>query len=309
MKTLLIIILNLGFSLLAICQDSTLTKEKTIELYKTLYLSSEIDSMPWKGDVKQCYCGTINNDIYQKAQDRINFFRLMNGLSEVKMNPRFNKEAQAAAFLVKVNNRLTHYPNHTMKCFTELAFNGCSKSNLGLINFEFFPSTSFITHFIEDDGENNYYVGHRRWILYSKLKEFGYGATNNSEALLTVDGISYKSIVSPEFTAYPWNGYVPFNLIFPRWSFSIPEGKTVDFKNTIILMTDGTGKKIQVEKLEYKEHLDNTIVWIPIGLFDDGINKLEEKGYLNKKIRVQINNVLIDGVNKNYEYYVEPFKY
>jgi len=316
MKILLTIILNLGFNLLIISQNScVLTKDKTIELYKTLYLSSEIDSIIWNGNIKKCFCGTLKSDIYQKAQDRINFFRVMNGLTEVKINSKFNKEAQEAALLIKANNQLTHYPNKSMECYTELASNGCKKSCLSLTDYKNFPSTAFITGFIWDFGESNYFVGHRRWILYSRLKEFGYGATNNSEAILTVDGVSYDSIALPEFIAYPWNGYVPFNLIFPKWSFSIPETKKVDFKNTIILMTDEIGKEIQIEKLkERKNFLDNTVVWIAKDLFTDseiayGQNKLEEKGYLNKKIKVQIKNVVIDGVNKDFEYFVEPIKY
>ena len=239
----------------------------------------------------------------------------MNGLNEIKINFKFNREAQEAALLIKANNQLTHYPVKSMKCFTESASNGCKKSCLAFTDYKNFPLTSFITEFIWDFGESNYYVGHRRWILYSKLKEFGYGATNNTESLLTADGVSHDSIALPKFIAYPWKGYVPVNLIFPKWSFSIPEGPEVDFKNTIILMTNELGKSILIEKLkERKNYLDNTIVWTAKGLFTDyeiacGQNKLEEKGYLNKKIKVQIRNVIVNGDSKDFEYYVEPIKY
>ena len=84
-------------------------------------------------------------------------------------------------------------------------------------------------------------MGHRKWILYTKLIEFGYGATDKCEALLTSDGVSYDSVYYPEFIAYPWNGYVPANLIFPKWSFSIPQDKIVDFSQTTISMCDGQG--------------------------------------------------------------------
>ena len=46
MKALIITILNWGFILPIISQNPyIITKDKTIELYKNLYLSSEIDSI------------------------------------------------------------------------------------------------------------------------------------------------------------------------------------------------------------------------------------------------------------------------
>jgi len=295
-------------------QRKTLTKTELTVLYNKLYKSSEIDSIVWKDQKQICACGQLESEMYKKAEDRINFFRIASGLKEVKLNPKFNKDAQNAALLVKVNNQLTHYPNTEMKCYSKSAANGCLKSCLGLSDFKYYHETSFITGFIEDIGEENYFVGHRKWLLYTKLAEFGYGATDKSEAILTVDGVSYDAIDVPEFIAYPWNGYVPVNLIFPKWSFSIPDNKIVDFSQTTISMFDSKGKELKTEKLkEYKNFLDHTIVWTAKDLFSDddityGINNLEENGFIDKKIKVVIRNVKIDGSFKQYEYFVEPIK-
>ncbi len=283
-------------------------------MYNKLYLSSEIDSIDWNGHKQKCLCGQLDSDIYKKAEDRINFFRIVSGLNEVKLNPKFNLDAQNAALLVNANNQLTHYPKIDMKCYSKSAANGCIKSCLGFTDFKYFPETSFITGFIQDYGANNYFVGHRKWLLYTKLIEFGYGATDRSEAILTANGVTYDSIDVPEFIAYPWNGYVPINLIFPKWSFSIPQNNIVDFNQTTISMFDSKGKVIKIEKLkEYKSYLDHTIVWTATGLFSDyeityGINKLEENGFLDKKIRIMIRNVKVNGSFKDYEYFVEPIK-
>jgi hypothetical protein len=316
MKTLSIIlifsfsILNFAFSQ----QTQTLTKEEVIGLYKSLYLTSDVDSIVWNGNVKNCECGTLSDEIYLKVVNRINFFRLVNGLNPIKMNSNFNQEAQDAALLIKANEMLTHYPTEDMKCYSQSAYNGSSKSCLGFTDYENFPETSFLTEFLWDYGDANYYVGHRKWILYSKLKEIGYGATNRSEVLLVVDGVSYDSINLPEYTSYPWKGYVPVDLIFPKWSFSIPQDKVVDFSNCSITMTDEKGTIIELEKLEeYKNYLDHTIVWQVTGLFSDydieyGLNKMAENGYLGKKITVKIKKVFVDGKEKNFEYSVEPIK-
>jgi hypothetical protein len=313
------IVLLFSFISIAFSQQSAvLTKEKTIELYKTLYLSSKIDSITWNGNLKKCESGSLEKGIFVKASNRINFFRLVNGLNTVKNNTEFNQKAQDAALLIKANNVLTHHPSSSMECYSESASSGCSKSCLGFTDFINFPGISFITGFLDDYGSSNYYVGHRRWVLYSKLAEFGYGATNSTEALLVVDGISdgvtNDSVVQPQFVAYPWSGYVPADLIFPKWSFSIPDGKTVDFDNTTIIMTDSDGNIIENEKLEeYKNFLDPTIVWTVTGLFSEyeityAQNKMEENGYLNKKITVLISNVIVDGETKDYKYTVVPIK-
>ena len=295
-------------------QIKTLTKIEVSALYNKLYKSSKIDSIEWNGQEQKCLSGQLQENIYKKAEDRINFFRIASGLNEVKLNPKFNLDAQNAALFVKANNKLTHFPKKQMKCYSESAANGCIKSCLGFTDFANFQETSFITGFIQDFGEDNYFVGHRKWILYTKLVEFGYGATDKTEALLTADGISNDSISAPEFIAYPWNGYVPVNLIFPKWSFSIPENKIVDFSQVTISMFDSEGKEIKTEMLkEFRNYLDHTIVWTAKGLFTDydiqyGLNKLEENGFLDKKIKVLIQKVKIDGSFKQYEYFVEPFK-
>ena len=139
-----------------------LSKETIISLYKRLYLTSEIDTIVWNGNINRCNPGNLSSKIYIKAENRINFFRLVNGLNEVHNNPELNKDAQNAALLIKANNQLTHYPKKSMKCYTKSAANGCKKSLLGFTNWIHFPKTAFITQFIRDYGASNYAVVHRR---------------------------------------------------------------------------------------------------------------------------------------------------
>lgn len=315
MKILNVILLLITIAETAFSQQSCiLTKEQVNDLYFLLYTPSEVTSTGWRGSVSNCSSGTINADIYKKVEDRINFFRLVNGLNTVKNNPKLNQPAQDAALLIKANDILTHYPDKSMKCFSQSAYDGCSKSCLGQFDFENFPEAAFITGYIQDYGESNYYVGHRKWVLYSKLTSFGYGATDETDALLTVDGVSNNQTVTVDYIAYPWYGYVPVRLIFPKWSFSIPDSKTVDFSNATISMTDDRGKTIAIERQpEKKDLLDHTIVWIVKGLFSDHDiqyteNRLAENGYLNRRITVKISNVKVDGNTRNYEYFVEPFQ-
>lgn len=290
-----------------------LSREALDKLYKELYLPGKMTEMPWKGDAENCDAGKLDTAIYKKAADRINFFRKIYGLQEVSINAEFSKKAQAAALLSKASEQLTHEPTKSMKCFSEAASEGCQKSCLGFVNFEYFPNMSFLTGFMQDYGEANYFVGHRRWMLYSKLEQVGYGATDNSEALYTVDGVNFETEEAAEYIAYPWPGCVPNHLIFPKWSFSIPEHRTVDFSQAVVSMKTAAGEKIDVELLPVlPSYLDHTLVWSVKSMFDysDGEpsapSDLED--YLDKKIKVQIRNVIVDGKKTNFEYEVIPVR-
>ena len=118
---------------------------------------------------------------------------------------------------------------------------------------------------------------------------------------------------NPEYVAYPWHGYVPVDLIYPKWSFSIPRSNDVDFSDATVKMVDGDGNNIDLKVYKQYSYQDPTLVWQAKGMYtahelEYAENKLEEKGYLNKKIKVTIKGVKVNGKTKNYEYFVEPIK-
>lgn len=299
----------LGFVLFSVIGYGQISKSQTIDWYKSLYLTTALEQMDYvKGTA--CDPGKIAEHIYQKAEDRINFFRQVNGLHAVKINSKFNGEAQAAAHWCSINNHLDHFPQKGTKCFSDAAYNGCSKSCLGFTDFEYFKSTAFISGFIQDFGESNYFVGHRRCILASNLESFGYGATANTEALHVIAGMTAEPDTLPEFIAYPWHGYVPVDLIYAKWSFSIPQSVKADLKDAVVIMRDGNGKSIALHQYKFYSYMDPTIVWRVDGMFtkeeiEYGKNGLEEKGFVGQRITVEVKNVLIEGKRKDYNYFVE----
>ena len=78
-----------------------LSKERTIKLYDSLYVTSEIDTIVWNGNLSKCNPGSLSTEIYIKAENRINFFRLANGLNEIQNNTELNKDAQKCCFVSK----------------------------------------------------------------------------------------------------------------------------------------------------------------------------------------------------------------
>lgn len=235
---------------------------------------------------------------------------MVNRLPLIKVVPDKQLEAQSAAFMIKENNEVDHHPPKTWKYYSEAGANGAAHSCLGLSDFSYFPQTSFITGFIQEPGEINSFVGHRRWILFSKVKKFSYGATDKSEALYCIEEFS-KDTVKTDFIAYPWNGYVPANLIFRKWSFAIPEGHDVNFKHVKITIKNNVGNSIPFEMYpENPDYPDKTITWKMTSMFteqeeEQEINNLKAKGYIGKEISVKIENVEVDHRTKNYEYKVK----
>jgi hypothetical protein len=292
---------------------AALTEDEFMKIYNEYYAFSLLDSIAWNGSVKDCNAGTLSELIYSKAEKRINFYRKVTGLPLIKFNTVNHKFAQEAALMMLAQNKLDHFPAETWHCYSKDGATGASKSCLGFNDFKNFKETAFINGFMKEHGESNYYCGHRRWVLYSKQKYMAYGATRKTEALLTVGDTLNNSAAMPEYVAYPWNGTVPYNFIYSKWSFAIPTSKTVDFSAVKVTCTMN-GKVLPLTVYaEKKGFLDPCITWKMTTLFTAneeffGMNRLVENGYVGKTINVKVANVIVDGELKDYEYAVMIIK-
>jgi hypothetical protein len=288
-------------------KEITLTELQ--QLYKTYYLSSKIDSMNWTSS-GNCNTGVIPKEIYKKAENRINFFRLVNHLPPIKIVDLKKEEAQAAAFMMQENNNLSHAPPADWKCYSEKGKEGAASSCLSFFAFKSQKETTFITDYIRDAGEMNSFVGHRRWLLSSQAKKFSYGATKKTDALYCMPELTTDTLKT-SFIAYPWNGCVPYNLIFPKWSFAIPAIHNVDFSKMKLTIKNSDGTILPHKLLPRNDdYPDHVIVWKMPTLFTDEEeskfeNKLKEKGFFDKTLTVKIENVLVNNKIKTFEYKVK----
>lgn len=265
-------------------------KAKAIREYNSSYLGSTVINSGWTGSVSGCKPGSTSAEANEKTLMRVNYFRALVGLPPVSFDSSTNVYTQNAALMMKANNTLSHNPPTTWTCYTNEGAVGAAKSNLATIH-----SSAAVTGYIHDDGAHNFSVGHRRWIFYSKLQTIGSGNTDTTNALWVIGNFlsSYPSNL-PQFIAYPPKGYIPRQLVFPRWSFSIPDA---NFSNANISMTGPDGKSIALTKENYAVGCgDNTIVWVP-----SGINTQSKE---DQKYTVNISNVIVKGENKSYNYEV-----
>jgi len=214
------------------------TRDSVVMDYNENYLGSDIVDTGWTGNTSSCNAGTVPQSTHDKVIKRINYFRR--------------------------NDQTNHFPPDSWSCWTQDGYDGATKSNLVLSH-----STTAIKIFIEDPGPGNFDVGHRRWILHSTKTQFSYGTTNKSMALGVI-GVTEGNTQIPPYIAYPPNGFIPQELVFPRWSFSIPKA---DFSSADVTMSGPNGNiSLDVVSRTLAHVGDNTIVWEPRGINTNSTN-------------------------------------
>lgn len=265
------------------------------QLYADYYLAAvgDIEDVAWTGDEFTCYKGTVPSTTISKILLRLAYFRKAAGLNNVVLeNGAKSVKAQAAALMMYANGKLGHFPSSSWKCYSIEGSEGAGNSLLSTYN-----NAEAIDSYIRDYGDDNGPVGHRRWLLWPKLREIGIGNTPNTSALWVMGNASTPPSDAPEYIAWPPPGYIPKQFVYPRWSFSISGAA---FTNTQISMKDQTGKVIplSVESLD-NAYGDRTVVWVPQGLVPDQT--------ADTQYTVTLQDVSVNGQMKTYEYVVIVF--
>ncbi len=285
-------------------------REDSKEFFINTYLVSEnLDPekvIDWNGSHRTCDEGTTAQDFQNEVIRRINYFREMAGVpANITFDEEFNNNAQKAALMMSANNALSHTPPETWDCFTDEGALGASRSNLGLGSFGW----TSIDRYMQDQGNGNSAVGHRRWILFPATTLMGAGnipPTNNfreTNALWVID--SNFSVERPEtrdeFVAWPPPGFVPYQTVYPRWSFSFPNA---DFSSsTVSMQQNSRSVNISVEPTA-TGFGENTIVWIPTGMSS---SDQWSKPNSDETYTININNVGVGGEIKSFTYNVIVF--
>ncbi|MEZ4638989.1 MAG: hypothetical protein R2856_29185 [Caldilineaceae bacterium] len=201
---------------------------------------------------------------------RVNFYRQMAGLAAVTFDPVYGAKAQQAALITTLNG-LNHKPPPSARCYTADGAQAAANSHLYLGRF----GPEAVDGYIQDHDEgfhDNYHVGHRRWLLLPQLRALGTGDIPGTETRLAANALWVvdASMRDPRpqtrdgFVAWPPPGFVPYPVVYPRWSFSYPNA---DFSQAKVHMqVNGADMKIDVEPLYVWEPTEPTLVWLPAGM-------------------------------------------
>jgi len=281
-------------------------RAESLTFYQTDYLIQNPPSIDWSGSHARCDPGTTSPAFQQAILTRINYFRAMAGVpAEVTFFEDSILKAQAAAFLMSVNGKLSHNPPTSWICYSALAYEGASSSNLFLGVYGW----DAITGYMQDPGDGNDAVGHRRWILYPQTQTMGTGdippvsGYNASNALRVFDEYLWEP--RPEtrdvFVAWPPPGYIPYPVVFTRWSFSYP---AANFSASTVSMRE-EGKLLTIIVAPVVDgYGENTLVWQIKGM-DSGQNWPPPNQ--DTRYTISINNVIINGQSQDFSYEVNIF--
>lgn len=208
----------------------------SLAMYRDIYLGSEAPSLGWSGNLDDCEPGDINESYRAAVLMRVNYYRLMAGVPQLAgFRSDFNQQAQAAAALMSVNNKIVHDPDEEwLKC-SHLEGEGVWYSNA--LDKKNGPDA--VDAYMRDDNEP--LVALRRYIIFPQTRwmgdgdvpvTFGYGAVN---ALRVIDE-NYFAPRPPtrnEYVAWPPAAYVPYQVVPGAWSFSY---SGADFSQAIVTM-------------------------------------------------------------------------
>ncbi len=275
------------------------SREQARSFYNAVYLSSDRVPMRSSADVSTCTPGTNDTGFNEAVLRRINALRAMAGLpADVTFLGVNNVRNQQAAVMMSANNMLSHTPTNTWHCYTADGALAAENSNIALG----FSGPNAITGYIWDAGNNNVMVGHRRWILYPQTQIMGtgdvpsQGGFSAANATWVFDGHynDPRPATREPYVAWPPPGYVPYPVVFPRWSFACSNAAFTyaNFTNATVTMRSN-GVPIAVNKSPVLPGAgENTLVWVPLGLNADSYNTTFPFNGADTVYTVAISNIL-----------------
>lgn len=240
-------------------------RSSVVDYFESVYLPAFAVPMGWTGEASSCDAGSTSQAYIDASFDLINFYRAMVELEPVTNDVSKNAGSQEAALMMSVNNSLSHNPPKSWTCYSESGATAANRSNLSLGA----AGPAAIALYIKDPGGVNAAVGHRRWILHPPRSSFGIGSvgggTKTANALWVFAGQTTRPLT--DIVAWPPRGFVPYQLVYPRWSFSLNTEPGADYSEASVSMSEnGDPIGLSIVSSDRVGSGDNTLVWTASGL-------------------------------------------
>ncbi|KAI9001771.1 hypothetical protein DFJ74DRAFT_697180 [Hyaloraphidium curvatum] len=255
----------------ALVSPTGLSQADAKSLWTAEYLpSKDANSLiAWTGSYATCSKGNTAAAFKAHVLKRINYYRRAAGMdSLLGLNDTLNAIAQAGALITARNAQGNHFPPNTWACWTQEGADAAGSSNIAPGSW----GPNAIDGYMEDNGGGNYFAGHRRWILFPPMLRCGTGDVprvgdsweenigGNNLLVLGGEGnrASTRPAVRDGFVAWPHPGYVPYQLVWERWSFSLLDANY----SAAVLSVTKSGAAVAITKnTENQGYGDNTLVW------------------------------------------------
>lgn len=287
----------------------TSSRQQVREFYNSVFTASTGVPINTTAVVGSCFPGTNSPTFNEATLRRINWYRAMAGIpASITLNAAENAKCQAAAVLMAEHGALQHAGIWTgWNCVSADGTNAAGSSNLALGSY----GPDAITGYIWDFGGNNAAVGHRRWILYPQTQVMGTGdvplqSPYNSANSTWIFDANYggpRPTTRTPYVAWPPAGYVPYQVVFPQWSFAL---SNCDFStSTVTMASNGVPIAITLQPYSIGSG-ENTRVWYPTGLDTTTSTAFPFSG-TDTVYSITISNVITPFGTKNFAYTVTVF--
>lgn len=258
----------------------------------------------WSGSNPECNAGTTSDEFREAIFARVNWYRAMGGVpAEVTEDPLKSAAAQEAALMMARTGTLSHIPDPSFVCFTSSGAAIAGESNLALG----FNGPAAIDGYMLDPGLENSSVGHRNWILHPPTRTMGSGdvpaaAGVASNALYVFDnlfGPQPELRESAGFVAWPPRGYIPGEVVYPRWSFSL---RGADMSGAQVTVSQG-GTTLTTTVVHRSEACSQCgSAPFPVVVFEpQGVNTSPA---LDTTYTVSVSGIAVNGVAQSHSYTV-----
>ncbi|MDX2080056.1 MAG: CAP domain-containing protein [Terrimicrobiaceae bacterium] len=235
-----------------------------LAFFHTAYTASEgaTGRMNWTGNLTLGNAGTTSAAFREDVRRRVNFFRAMAGLpADVAFDNEKAAKCQQAALMFAANGELNHNPPLSWLFYSAAGAEAAGSSNIHLGRF----GPEAIDDYMEDPGDNNAPVGHRRWILYPESVEMATGDVPSTPGKWSANSLWVVGNFGPSqplrFVSWPNAGFIPRRLVPPRWSLS---RRDANFASAVVTMKQGSSVvPVTVISRTDNGFGDNTIVWEP----------------------------------------------
>lgn len=313
---LLLLAAAIGHAQPAALSVNTASREEVRQFFRAVYYASENAPMGWTGSYASGDAGDVAGGFREATRLRINFYRALAGVpADVTFSAAYNTRAQHAALLMSANDALSHTPPSSWMLYHPLAAEGALNSNLALGH----AGPDAINGYMADAGASNAAVGHRRWLLYPQTLQMGSGDVSGSSsghaplaanAVWVIDATPGGQFGAPRpatrttAVPYPPAGFVPYQVVWPRWSFSHPGA---DFSAaTVTMARDGQAIATALEPPAASALGEPTLVWAYESRDTESI-AAHDRPAADRVYSVNVSNVQIGGARQNFSYQVTVF--
>jgi uncharacterized protein YkwD len=292
-------------------EDRDKVKQFFADHYQSYHDLDHYELADWNGNIDTCDPGSTSQEFRTHTLHRLNFFRAMAGVpAHVILNDDYTRKAQAAALIMSANGQRSHTPPTTWQCYTATGSEGALASNLFTGRAGIFA----VDGYIEDAGTSNKDTGHRWWNLSPYLGQIGVGAVlpdsgGIADALYISDSSNRNPTTLRTYVAWPPPGFVPYQVVYTRWSFTLFSDKpfTEDMTNAVVSM-ETNGQPVPVEIIYNGTGMfNNHLVWVPLGRDTENSDAPWPRPDTDTTYTVTIQNVLVDGTPRTFTYEVTVF--